>query len=359
MQDHIKFKKRNIYYQEELYYYYRRLLSLAALLSISIIFYYSFYHEILHDILLQSIFCLALLGIVSLVHYAMFHLYPDRFLIIRKIIPIILDISLLTYLLILFGEKGVFLLLFYILIVMHVGLNFGENYFYVSILFSSISWITVLYFSPYWQEYYHFLATFAVATFLIPFFYLDHITEIHDDRLTLNSTLESVSHQANLDPLTGAYNRKSYDEICQYLINEKTPFALFYIDLNRFKQINDTYGHEVGDKVLQEVTERFRTLLCDEDIIIRLGGDEFVIFLSRKFHSVQKFVHEVESNVIGTMSVNDISLYISLSMGISLYPEDGRDIKRLTSYADKAMYYAKKIGTHHCFYQDIKTISHP
>jgi len=359
MQGHIKFKKRNIYYQEELYYYYKRILSLTLLLGIAIVFYYSLYHDTLHGLVLQCIFSLTLLGIFSLLHYAILHLYPESFSVIRKIFPILLDIVLLTYLLILFGDKGVFLLLFYILIVMHIGLNFGENYFYTSIIFSSVSWITVLYYSPYWQEHYHFLATFAVATFLIPFFYLDYIAQIHDDRQTLSSTLENVSHQANLDPLTGAYNRKSYDEICKYLISEKTPFALFYIDLNRFKPINDTYGHAVGDQVLQEVTSRLKSLLYDEDIIVRLGGDEFVIFLSRKSHSVQEFINAIETNTIGIMTVNDISLHISLSIGISLYPEDGRDIQTLTLYADKAMYHAKKTGVYHSFYDDIKSISHP
>ena len=358
MQNRTDTTQKNIYYQEELYYSYRRMLSFAGLFVLFSFLYYYYQQTVYSAYFLESIFWVIVLGISALLHYYFLHKFPDAFFVARKLIPMALDISVLTIMLIRFDDHGVFLLLLYILVVMRIGLTYGKIYFYISIMMTFASWALVLNVSPYWQEHYSFLATFAATTFLTPFIYLNYITRIHDEKQELNHILENVSYHANLDPLTGAYNRKSYEKVGNHLIEAQVPFALLYIDLNHFKQINDRYGHHVGDLVLKKVTHTLHTLLTEQDILARIRGDEFVILLSRKHHSVKKTVWAIEDHIIGTYKLEKYKIPISLSIGISLYPENGKSMKELSSYADQAMYHAKNNHeSHHCFYDDIKSSS--
>jgi diguanylate cyclase (GGDEF)-like protein len=350
--------ERNIYYQEELLYSYRRLLTFAGLFLLSSFLYYCYQQTIYGTCFLEASFWIILLGISALMHYYFLHKYPYAFSVARKIIPMALDISVLTIIFIRFGDHGIFLLPLYMLVVMRIGLSYGKPYFYVSLMMVLLSWTVTYQVSPYWQVHYDFLATFAGTTFLIPFIYLNYIEHIHDERQELNHILQDVSHHINLDPLTGAYNRNSYKKVCDYLIKENIPFALLYIDMNNFKRINDRYGHHVGDLVLKEMTRKLKSLLGKHDLLARLGGDEFAILLSRKQHSVKKMIWSIEEEVMGVYILEGYKLPVSLSIGISLYPEDGHSTAILSAYADQAMYHAKNSErTHHCFYNDIKSSS--
>ena len=136
-------------------------------------------------------------------------------------------------------------------------------------------------------------------------------------------------------------------------MKERTPFALFFIDLNKFKVVNDTYGHDVGDKVLQEAASRLTHAIGNDDFIARLGGDEFVIITKRKKVFLKKFVESIETNVIGKHVINGITVPISLSIGISIFPDDSPDEMMLSKHADEAMYMAKKKeDTYYQFYSD-------
>jgi diguanylate cyclase (GGDEF)-like protein len=297
---------------------------------------------------------MAVVGI-SLLHFSILHFYPNTFTSIRKFIPMTLDLTLLTHLILLWKENGVFMLVFYILIAMRAGINFGKNYFYMAIILSMVSWIFLYDTSLYWKDHCEFLATFALTTFVVPFFYLDNITQIHQDHQKLSNTLEDVSYKAMIDPLTGAYNRKSYEQICQEFISRGEPFALIYIDLNRFKKINDTRGHHVGDMVLKAVTQKLKAFLGENDIIARLGGDEFVVLVSRRDHNIKEFVEKLTAELIGTYIIENEPIHISLSIGIGNFPENGHDRITLTSCADKAMYHAKNtVGRYYFFYDEIK-----
>jgi diguanylate cyclase (GGDEF)-like protein len=268
----------------------------------------------------------------------------------------LIDLSFLTYLVILFDEHSVFLLTFYVLVTVRIGLSFGKNYFYAIFLFGCVSWIAILNFSAYWQEHYSFLATFAASTFLAAFLHLDYVTRLHDKHQELHNILEDIRYESNLDPLTGAYNRKTCNAICARLIRENIPFAMLYIDLNDFKRINDVHGHHIGDIVLKELTKNLQTLLCEYDILARLGGDEFVILLSRRHHSVKEFLDAIHHHAMGTYKVGRVRLNIKLSIGVSLYPENGKDMHTLSEHADKAMYQAKRSpDTYYCFYDEIET----
>lgn len=161
---------------------------------------------------------------------------------------------------------------------------------------------------------------------------------------------EKVRHAALHDALTGLPNRAMLFEYAGRLLphhkRASRHAAVLFLDLDRFKSINDTHGHEAGDRMLKEVADRLSRTLRTEDIVIRLGGDEFLIFLQDVKHPYD--AAEVASHIIGKINepyhAGDLTLSVSASVGISVFPGDGQDIDTLISHADAAMYQAKQAG---------------
>ena len=159
-----------------------------------------------------------------------------------------------------------------------------------------------------------------------------------------------AQHLADHDVLTGLPNRRLFeDRVTQALVfsvrNRKLT-AVMFVDLDRFKHVNDTLGHAVGDAMLKEVAQRLVDQLREGDTICRLGGDEFVILLpeikrsSDAAHVAQKIIEAVAQPV----TLDERDLHITCSVGISVFPDDGRDAEALIRNADAAMYHAKEIG---------------
>ena len=157
-------------------------------------------------------------------------------------------------------------------------------------------------------------------------------------------------HLANHDSLTGLPNRALFiDRLTQAMLRcqrEQTELALLFIDLDRFKAINDSLGHSVGDDVLSQVAERLRSVVRDEDSVARLGGDEFTVIvegLKRKTVSSR-----VSQAIIDTFAapfmVDGRELSVGASVGIATFPGDGTDLSSLLRHADIAMYCAKASG---------------
>ncbi|WP_151638920.1 putative bifunctional diguanylate cyclase/phosphodiesterase [Noviherbaspirillum aerium] len=159
-----------------------------------------------------------------------------------------------------------------------------------------------------------------------------------------------IQEAAQHDSLTGLPNRALLYEYCTHLFAQADRLhadcAVLFIDLDRFKPINDLYGHDVGDKVLQEVARRLLQCTRKEDIVSRLGGDEFIVVLPRvqgKEDSETVALHILES-IRKTMHFNGLQISVSPSIGISLYRKDAASISELIRYADLAMYAAKRAG---------------
>lgn len=168
----------------------------------------------------------------------------------------------------------------------------------------------------------------------------------------LRKQKDVLHHQAYYDGLTGLANRVLFNDALEEGVSiakrNHTRLALFFIDLDRFKQINDSLGHDMGDIVLKEVSQRLKAKIRSTDTLARLGGDEFTILMEdfKTPHDAallgQKIIHVLEQPI----HVEGHTLYVSSSIGISLYPEDGDDASHLLKYADAAMYKAKKEGRH-------------
>lgn len=161
---------------------------------------------------------------------------------------------------------------------------------------------------------------------------------------------KKMEHLAQHDFLTNLPNRLLLnDRIAQAITlaeRTDTQFAILFLDLDNFKHINDSLGHETGDKLLQSVTQRLSSCIRSSDTVSRQGGDEFVILLSSsKYGSDATFIAD---KILKTLNrphhINKSALHITTSIGISVYPADGRDAQTLIKNADTAMYGAKETG---------------
>jgi diguanylate cyclase (GGDEF)-like protein len=169
--------------------------------------------------------------------------------------------------------------------------------------------------------------------------------------------VEAAKH----DPLTGLANRAQGYAFAESIFararRSGTQAAVLVIDLDRFKPINDTYGHDVGDSVLQEVARRLKASLRGEDVVARLGGDEFLAVLSsiRNGSDAANACRHIIASLELPIRVRDLQLRISPSIGISIFPRDGSDISLLAKNADMAMYHAKQNGrnTFHFFTEEL------
>ncbi|MFJ8512103.1 EAL domain-containing protein [Lysinibacillus xylanilyticus] len=169
------------------------------------------------------------------------------------------------------------------------------------------------------------------------------------------------------DSLTEVSNRFAYIERMDNLleststISHSVQHAVYFLDLDRFKQINDTLGHAVGDTILVEVAKRLKTLLKNKDIIARYGGDEFIITLTnvKNAKEAANFAEQIIGIIEQPLDINGQDIFISTSIGISMYPLDGEATEQLIHCADKAMTYSKKNGLNdYAFYFDeLKTDS--
>lgn len=168
---------------------------------------------------------------------------------------------------------------------------------------------------------------------------------------------ERISHLAHHDILTGLQNRFSLEDRLEQALSlanrEERMVAVFFIDLDRFKSINDSLGHHTADKLLIEVAGRLKNCVRDSDIVARIGGDEFVIVLTGMHETTQAAViaESLLTEVTRPYFIDKHNLETSPSIGISIYPDDGTTVDELMRNADIAMYHAKDNGrnTYHFF----------
>jgi diguanylate cyclase (GGDEF)-like protein/PAS domain S-box-containing protein len=177
---------------------------------------------------------------------------------------------------------------------------------------------------------------------------LTHYVAILSDITERKATEEHLRHIALHDPLTGLANRVLFNDRLEQAIRlaarNNTKFAVLFLDLDKFKPVNDLFGHKTGDKLLQKVADRLTRSVRESDTVTRLGGDEFVIL----FENItgQKMVEKLLSPLVDTICspyhIDENDIEIDVSAGISVYPDHGTDAKTLLHHADIAMYEAKE-----------------
>lgn len=157
---------------------------------------------------------------------------------------------------------------------------------------------------------------------------------------------DKAAQQANTDPLTGLANRRGMLQKMEGAFKRQQPFALMYIDLDKFKPVNDTYGHEAGDAVLRKVAELFTSCVRDEDTVARLGGDEFTIILwgITEKDQVEDRAKKIMELINEPIWLNDLRIKLGASIGITMAPGDGASVEAILQAADETMYAVKKAG---------------
>lgn len=197
------------------------------------------------------------------------------------------------------------------------------------------------------QSLIHKIAYQDKAAFVI--FDTDITKQVEDEQLFKEQT-KQLNHQANHDALTNLPNRMLFQDRLEQTIHSSTrndeKFALFFLDLDQFKKINDSLGHHIGDYVLIEAASRLQQTLRKQDTLARLGGDEFTIILKniRGAQNASNIAQKINKIMKEPIIVKGHTLFISSSIGISMFPQDASSSENLIKFADSAMYKAKDEG---------------
>jgi diguanylate cyclase (GGDEF)-like protein/PAS domain S-box-containing protein len=177
-----------------------------------------------------------------------------------------------------------------------------------------------------------------------------HYVGIFSDITKMKRTEHRLRHLAHYDPLTGLPNRVLFrDRLQQTLLKaerDQAGVAVMFLDLDGFKDINDTLGHRAGDELLKAVAERLRRCVRKSDTVARPGGDEFTVVLSRvqDAHAAAEVARKMIEQFSEPFLLTGTEVFVTASLGIALYPADGADADRLQQNADTAMYHAKEHG---------------
>ncbi|HEY4665294.1 MAG TPA: diguanylate cyclase, partial [Comamonas sp.] len=175
------------------------------------------------------------------------------------------------------------------------------------------------------------------------------IQTLHQEVEDRKRVQERIHWMAHYDPLTGLPNRaflaeRSKEAIAQARANH-TPLAVIFLDLDRFKHVNDSLGHKVGDELLKEIAKRLRAVVRERDTVARLGGDEFILLLpGANAQGAARVAGKLQEASRQPYQIGHHELSMAPSMGIALFPQDGENIESLTQSADVAMYHAKLEG---------------
>jgi diguanylate cyclase (GGDEF)-like protein len=175
--------------------------------------------------------------------------------------------------------------------------------------------------------------------------------ELADANARLQESQQALHHLAYHDNLTGLANRALMDDRIEQAIERArrnlSMVAVLLVDLDRFKPINDSYGHAIGDEVLKSIAGRLKECVRSSDTVARIGGDEFVVVLDtlRSTDHADRVAESIAASLSRPFSVPGNQIVISASVGLALYPVHGPDAQSLIKKADQAMYQAKITGS--------------
>lgn len=253
----------------------------------------------------------------------------------------LLIIMILTALVIQLGKMDEQFSKYYYLILIPIvwstvkwGLGNGLVFAFIGNLFA-LSLFTVSGYSHYGIFEVQLMFTISIVTVIL-------IGLVHDER-------DLFYHRAMYDDLTGLANMRLFREVCFTSIARAKrnghESSVLFIDIDGFKSVNDTFGHKVGDEILQKLSQEIKYCVRDSDSVARFGGDEFVIFLDETSDQKAAGVSEkIIRQLADPFRIHTDAVELGVSIGISLYPRDGADIETLIRKSDEAMYLAKKEG---------------
>ena len=201
--------------------------------------------------------------------------------------------------------------------------------------------------------------------------YIEISNELHgiatiQDYSDVESEINELKNSANTDAITGLANKRSLQHLLENNYFSKwssNSIGVVYFDLDKFKTINDTLGHHIGDILLGELGSRLNSMLRADDYVFRVGGDEFLILFKitngydhlYELEAISTKIHNVISQPVTIDNANE-SVSVNASIGIGVYPQDNEDLSSLISLADKAMYLAKSTGAKFSLVQELDNV---
>jgi diguanylate cyclase (GGDEF)-like protein len=190
------------------------------------------------------------------------------------------------------------------------------------------------------------ITTGCISLLLLAFFLL-FVNSYLLRKKQREKSADYLLHMATHDALTGLPNRTlledRFNQACSRTQRSKQSFSTMFLDLNGFKKVNDTYGHEVGDLLLKALGVLLRECIRNEDTLSRISGDEFVILLEdMSYETAERVAQKIHDKLVPPVVIQNINLQISLSLGIAVFPEDGTGIDEILRKADSRMYEAKE-----------------
>lgn len=182
----------------------------------------------------------------------------------------------------------------------------------------------------------------ALAACILLLFILSLRLRMEQDR----SQHEALECMANTDGLTRLFNERKFSTVLHKKEKDKAPFVLYYLDLDHFKPVNDTYGHDMGDKLLKEVADRLQKCIRGGDYAFRIGGDEFALIVSADME--ESICQAIKGRIVASLEepyeIDGQVLHIGASCGYAVYPGDAEDISKVRILADQRMYVQKEIN---------------
>lgn len=271
--------------------------------------------------------------------------FPHGFANERIMLAMLSDILASTYAFYLSGPISALFAALFIWYIIGYGIRFGAKYAAVASVVTIISWLVLLLYSPFWSNIPLISVGWLIAFFIVPAYYFILVKRLH-------TALAKSERMANYDHLTGLLSRSHFDNTITDQFDKEQNLAIFLLDLDGFKAVNDLYGHKVGDELLVTVSRTLEQCSPENAKVGRLGGDEFIIALNS---SENEECAILARNILSQLR-KKASIYgsISASIGICFCPQDADNLSRAKSLADSAMYRAKRLGKNTwCFHDPI------
>lgn len=267
----------------------------------------------------------------------------------RRVFGMVSDFTGTGIVMHLLGEPAKVFLFAYMWVTVGNGFRYGVNYLYAAMVLSLISFSIMVISTPYWYEDVYMVIGYLGCMIILPIFFLSLLKKLHSSNTELAALADKLKTMASHDGLTGLPNRYSFQEALSHEVavaeRDRRKLAVCFIDLDGFKEINDSYGHHSGDIVLKTVASRLLTHVRKSDIVARYAGDEFVIVLaSADDRDATHVAHKLIADIRSPILVADRSVSVSASVGIAVYPDSGSTANEVMIKADMAMYRCKQLG---------------
>jgi len=268
---------------------------------------------------------------------------------VRRSIGMILDFTGVSILVHLLGQTGLVFIFIYLWIIVGNGLRYGKRSLFESLFLGVFFYLLMVANTPYWRNDTYLVLGYLFCMILVPLYFYSMLKKLNTSNAELANLADKLQIMAMHDSLTGLPNRALFQESLEHALSmaqrRHERLAVLFIDLDGFKKINDTHGHQSGDVVLKTVASRLLALVRKSDLVARFAGDEFMVLLNNANQKKVNIVaHKLISEISASIVIADRTLEVTASIGIAVYPESGTTAAQIMAKADTAMYHCKQEG---------------